>query len=425
MQNQTAAFARNANATQTKREYYLDWLRNFALLSVFFHHCSKIFDYHTTDHQFDIYNAVKSFAPSVYREFNALWIMPLFFVLSGASVFLSLRSRKTREFITARIRRLLIPLILIGTFVINPLYIYIIRLFGGKAESGFIRWYPHFFDGVYGFGGNFAPLGQGTHLWYLEFLFIYSLVLLPLFIRSKKLGISYLSKWSIHFEKPWALFFLFLPISAVAAAFEIFGLGGVRVMGGWDPISYLLFFAYGYLIFANERIQETIGKYGTIYLVAAIILTALYLDSHFGVNLKIPAVTRHDYLNNGVLLPLNHAGWTAIQAFRGLLVWCWIIGLLGLGRRFLNFNNKFLAYANEAGLPFYILHHTIILIIGYFIIQWSSGIGTKYYMISITSFTIIMAIYEILVRRVNILRFLFGMKLNQPRLELFTPLDRT
>ena len=228
---------------------------------------------------------------------------------------------------------------------------------------------------------------------------------------------SYLSKLSIHFEKPWALFFLFLPISAVAATFQIFGLGGVRVMGGWDPISYLLFLSYGYLIFANERIQETIEKYSTIYLVAAVTLTALYLDSHFGVNLKIPAVTRHDYLNNGALLPLNHAGWTAVQAFRGLLVWCWIIGFLGLGRRFLNFNNKFLVYANEAGLPFYILHHTIILIIGYFIIQWSSGIGTKYFMISITSFIVIMAIYEILVRRVNVLRFLFGMKLNQPRLE--------
>jgi hypothetical protein len=55
---------------------------------------------------------------------------------------------------------------------------------------------------MYGFGGNFAPLGQGTHLWYLEFLFIYSLILLPLFARSKKRGISYLSKLSIHLEKP-------------------------------------------------------------------------------------------------------------------------------------------------------------------------------------------------------------------------------
>ena len=84
---------------------------------------------------------------------------------------------------------------------------------------------------------------------------------------------------------------------------------------------------------------------------------------------------------------------------------------MGLGRRFLSFNNKFLAYANEAVLPFYILHHTVIYIIGFDVIQWSSDIGSKFVIISIASFTIIMAIYEVLIRRINLPRFLFGMKL--------------
>jgi hypothetical protein len=336
--------------------------------------------------------------------------MPLFFVLSGAAVFLSKRSDKTWEFIKTRFMRLLVPLIFIGTFIINPLYVYIERLSSGQAAGSFFRWYPQYFDGIYGFGGNFAPLGQGTHLWYLEFLFIYSLILLPLFARSKKRGTSFLSRLSIHFEKPWSLFSLFLPISAVAAAFAIFGLGGARVTGGWDPISYLLFFSYGYLIFSNTKILDTIKKYSPIYLAAAIILTALFLDSHFGFILKIPGLTIHDLQNDGALLPLNQSLWVAVQALRGLLAWCWIIGLLGLGRRFLNTNNKFLAYANEAVLPFYIMHHTVIYIIGYNVIQWSSNIGVKFLIISIASFTIIMAIYEILIRRINLPRFLFGMK---------------
>jgi hypothetical protein len=193
-------------------------------------------------------------------------------------------------------------------------------------------------------------------------------------------------------------------------------------MGGWDPISYLLFFSYGYLIFSNTRIQETIKKYNTTFLVGALILTALYVDSHFGVNLKIPGVTRHDLLKDGASLPLNHSIWIAVQALRGLLGWCWIIGLLGLGRRFLNFNNKFLVYANEAVLPFYILHHTIIYIIGFYVIQWSSGVGTKFLMISIVSFVAIMALYEILVRRVSILRILFGMRIKNESRNLQTAL---
>ena len=184
-------------------------------------------------------------------------------------------------------------------------------------------------------------------------------------------------------------------------------------MGGWDPISYLLFLSYGYLIFSNEKIGETIKKYSPIYLAVAIILTALLLDSHFGFILKIPGLTRHDLLNDGALLPLNQSLWIAVQALRGLLGWCWIIGLLGLGRRFLNFNLKFLAYANEAVLPFYILHHTVIYIIGYYVIQWNLGIAPKYFIIVIASFIAIMAIYELLVRRINIFRFLFGMRLQK------------
>jgi hypothetical protein len=336
--------------------------------------------------------------------------MPLFFFVSGAAIFLSKRSGKPGGFIKSRFPRLVVPLVFIGTFIINPLYIYIERLSSGQAASSFFQWYPRYFNGFNGFGGNFAPFGHGTHLWYLEFLFICSLILLPLFVRSKKRGTSFLSRLSVHFEKPWALFFLFLPISIVAAAFEISGLGGVRGMGGWDPISYLLFLSYGYLVFSNEKIGEMIKKYSPIYLVVAIILTALLLDTHFGFVLKVPGLTRHDLQNDGALLPLNQSLWIAVQGLRGLLAWCWIIGLMGLGRRFLNFNNKFLVYANEAVLPFYILHHTVIYIIGFYVIQWSGNIGSKFIIISITSFTIIMAIYEILIRRINLLRFSLGMK---------------
>ncbi|MBU0462518.1 MAG: acyltransferase family protein, partial [Proteobacteria bacterium] len=406
MKNQSSTFTGAGHVTQTDRLYYLDWLRVFAILAILFHHCSKIFDYHTTD----LFNSIRSFAPSIHREFEALWIMPLFFVISGASVHYSLKSRKAGGFIKERILRIAIPLVFIGTFIIAPPQIYVMRFFHGHFSGNFIEWYhSHYFNGVWPIG-NFNPFGLGTHLWYLFFLFLFSLILLPLFIPFKNTGKSAISRISYLFVNPWALFLLFLPVSAASALFEAMGLGVVRIAGHWDQISFLLFFGYGYLIFCNSRIQETIRKYSTTFLVVALIFTALYLDSHFGVFLKISGVTEHNLLENSIALPQNHSVWIAVQAFRGLLAWCWIIGLLGLARRFLNFNNRFLVYANEAVLPFYILHHTIIYIIGFFIVQWSSGVGIKYFSIVIVSFTVIMVIYEILVRRVNILRILFGMK---------------
>ena len=393
------------DAGRAERLHYLDWLRSFAVLAVFFGHCAKIFDFHTIT----VYNAVRSPALSIFREFYSLWIMPLFFIIAGASVYFSLSSRDARGFVRERILRILIPLIFVGTFIINPPYIYVERLFTGQTADGFFQWYPQFFHGLVP-QGNFAPLGLGTHLWFLQALLIYSLMLLPLFVRSPRTGQSPVSKSTAYFESPWALFLLFIPISAAAAAVEFMGLGFTRIAGGWDPASYLLFFIYGYLVFSNAQMIETMKKYAFASLIAACVLTVFYLDSHFGINLEIPGVTRHNIHDIQARFTTNLSVSVGIQAFRGLIGWLWLIGILGLCRRFLNFSNRPLTYFGDAGLPFYILHHTVILIVGFYIIQWNSSILIKYIAIAGISFIVIMAIYELLIRRFNPVRFLFGMK---------------
>ena len=386
------------------RLHYLDWLRIVAILAVFCIHCAKIFDYHTTG----VHNPEPSFFWSAFRDFNLVWIMPLFFVISGGAAFFSLRNRTAWPFVKSRITRLLVPLVLVGTFVINPLYVYAQRLFQGQAGN-FFAWYPHYFDGMYGFGGNFALLGHGTHLWYLEYLFVFTLILLPWFMRSKKRAAENAARPS-RLESPWLLLLLFLPISVAAGFFEIMGLGGIRMTGGWDPVSYLLFFAYGWLIYSNPRIQQTIRRYGLVFLAAAVVLTWLFVDSHFGFNLVIPGVTRHDMAAGGDLRPLNHVGWAGVQAFRGLLGWCWMLGLLGSAARLVNMDSRVLSYGNPAVLPFYILHHPVILLMGCLVTGWSVGIGAKFTVIAAVSFAVIMAVYELVIKRVRVLRFLFGMR---------------
>ena len=96
---------------------------------------------------------------------------------------------------------------------------------------------------------------------------------------------------------------------------------------------------------------------------------------------------------------------------RGFCAWSWVLTLLGMGSRLLNSNNRILGYANEAVLPFYILHQPIILVIGFFVVQWNLGIAVKYLIIAPTSFIAILAVYDVLVRRVNVMRFLFGVRL--------------
>jgi glucan biosynthesis protein C len=77
----------------------------------------------------------------------------------------------------------------------------------------------------------------------------------------------------------------------------------------------------------------------------------------------------------------------------------------------LNYGTPFLSYANEAVLPFYILHQTVLLCVGYFVVQWAIPDLLKWVIILMVSFPIIMVLYEFLVRRYNVMRVLFGMKL--------------
>jgi len=89
---------------------------------------------------------------------------------------------------------------------------------------------------------------------------------------------------------------------------------------------------------------------------------------------------------------------------------CWVMFIMSLGAKHLNFNHKVLAYANEAVLPFYILHQTIILLVGWYIIPLNIPILLKFLIISPISFLLIIVIFELLIKRVNAIRFLFGMR---------------
>ena len=76
----------------------------------------------------------------------------------------------------------------------------------------------------------------------------------------------------------------------------------------------------------------------------------------------------------------------------------------------MNFRRDWLYNLNEAVMPFYMLHQTIILMMGFQIIQWPVGAVAKYIVTSISSFAAIAAFYYCVISRFNWVRLLFGMK---------------
>jgi peptidoglycan/LPS O-acetylase OafA/YrhL len=80
------------------------------------------------------------------------------------------------------------------------------------------------------------------------------------------------------------------------------------------------------------------------------------------------------------------------------------------GRRYLNRGGRFVIYASEAALPVYILHLPVLGMIGFYVIQFDLPIVIEYIAILILSLMVSVLLYEILVKRFNIVRFFFGLK---------------
>ncbi|WP_430390463.1 hypothetical protein [Dyella sp. 20L07] len=107
-----------------------------------------------------------------------------------------------------------------------------------------------------------------------------------------------------------------------------------------------------------------------------------------------------------------------------IFTWLWMMVFLGYGYRYLSFVNPLLAWAREASYPFYILHQTVIVGIGYYIIQCSWAPWTKYFFILILSMGTCYVLYDGCIRRFAVLRLIFGMKVEPAGLRFFSSAGR-
>jgi hypothetical protein len=235
---------------------------------------------------------------------------------------------------------------------------------------------------------------MGLHLWYLEILFVFTLLTFPLFMYLKQDRMrERISASASFFAKYGAIFLLGIPIYLTEWLVDWQPKGlGIRVFGGWSLFSYLVIFITGFLVASDARYREALERLRFVSAVSGLATTGLM------------------FLFNVNLAHLGDAGYTLTVFIRAFNSWFWLAAILGFGSRHLNFGNKFLAYAREAVLPFYILHQTVIVVIGFYIADWETSVTVKYLTLCALAFMTTLAAYDLLVRRIKVLRFLFGMK---------------
>lgn len=369
----------------SQRRFDLDWLRVLAILTVFVFHSGRFFD----RMDWHVKNPITYLPMQTWTMFLASWMMPLIFVISGASLFFALG--KVGKFIKDKFLRLFVPLV-VGVFTHVALGVYLERVTHHQFSGSFFEFYPDYFHGMYGEGGNFAWMG--LHLWYLLVLFVFTLALMPIFYWLKGPGKKVLDWLGNFLAIPGMFYLLAIPVALIMIKVNPHSTWGERAWGGWSLLGYIPFFIYGFILFSNTRLQESIKRLRWISFVLTIVCTAAlaYTNDRFG---------------NAVF---GSRGYTIVNGFFGTNAWLWSVSIFGFGMKHLNFQTKFLAYANEAVLPFYILHQTVLLCAGYFIVHLDIPDAVKFAVISSSSLFLIMVTYEFLIRRWNVTRALFGMR---------------
>ncbi|CAA9278098.1 MAG: Putative inner membrane protein [uncultured Cytophagales bacterium] len=377
-----------APTTSPQRRYDLDWLRVLAFGLLIFFHTGMFF----VEWEWHIKNNVISEPMEWPMRFVSQWRMPLLFMISGAALYFALRRPRTGSFAGERVRRILLPLIF-GMFVVVPPQIYFERLTQGHAYG-----YAEFYASVFAFEPYPAGSFSWHHLWYLAYLFVYSLVCLPLFrYWLREPGTRQLDRIIAFFARPG---FVFLPAAWLLAGDLVlrpyFPDDTHALVDDWaNHFKSLSLFVIGFGLVAQPAFISVVARQRWVSL---------------GVGLCTVAVLYARYWLADWPGGLQGGELTLYRALAFLNGWSWLLTLLGFARTHLNFTNPALRYANEAVYPFYILHQTVIIVLAYPMIDWTMPVGVKFLLISLGTFGVCWLLYEGPIRRVAFLRPLFGLK---------------
>ncbi len=381
----------------SERRADIDWLRVIAMFSVFVFHCTRFFD----TQGWHLKNPEQS-EPLIWVMCTIIWpwVMELFFLVSGVGAWYALRSRPAGAYLWERIKRLFIPLYTIGLLVLLPPQFYFDQLTNAGYSGSFLGAIPRCFGllrlpYVSQWPSTLLPMPFSGHLWFLQYLFLISLVTLPLLLWLKtsrgQRSIEIIAGWCC---RRGGVFLFVIPLALSLIALR----GLFDAQRSWaDFLWYTIYFVIGYITPVDKRFTEAFKRYAWVCLVLwpPAFLGLVFLIKVFG----YPLFGRQQF---SIVYVLFQVLWAVSS-------WSAVVFMLSTGARYLKSRNKVLDYANEAVLPFYLFHQTIILAVGFFVIRWDMGIFSKFLIIASISFSLTLLLYELFVRRFNLMRFFFGM----------------
>ncbi|MEM8892449.1 MAG: acyltransferase family protein, partial [Bacteroidota bacterium] len=244
---------------------------------------------------------------------------------------------------------------------------------------------------------QFMPYPEGNfswhHLWFLPYLLIFSLILIPAFLylrnNPENKFLSFIKK---TIENPWGLLIFIFPLYIAEALIEPFFPVTHALIDDWFTFisSLFLFFSGFVLISLGDTFWKAVDQFKKKALLMGIITFGIMI---FYWNIE-----------DSMLVHFTEA------FFKVLNIWLWILAIFGYAAKYLNKKSDILTYANQAVYPFYILHQSVTVVLAYYLMDLPWGLGPKFLLLSLGTFGISFLLYEFLIRRIPFIGPLFGLK---------------
>lgn len=336
-----------------RRHYGLDWLRIGAFGLLIFYHIGMFFvpwGWHVKTAEPLDWVAIPMMASNSWR-------LSLLFVVSGfASRVLLEKMPSGGNFARERSVRLMIPVVA-AMIVIIPVqpWIELVTQHGYGRDYGWFWLHDYFRLGT--LKGIMLPTWQ--HLWFVVYLWVYTLGLALLSVAGA-------DSWQRLFDRIFGgIGLLIVPIVWVLAVALWLGQGAeITHTLVADPVGHLTYvpaFLFGVGLARSDRALAAAERLWKPALGLAAIAYA-------GVaRLAWPGAA-----------PLCETGAQLLAASHAVMGWAMIVALIGIAGRFLNHDRPLRPMLTEAVFPFYIVHQTIIVVVGWWLLRFALPPGVEF-----------------------------------------------
>ena len=379
-----------------RRIHWVDWLKVLAVFGVFVYHSAMVYAYVN----WVIDNDRRSVLLTLFAGAGFSMGMPLLFLLSGAASFFALRKLGALRFADLRFRRLVVPL-LAGLALLSPFQAQLARLSRGGSQP-WASAYVEFLAGIRFYPSPRWLSAYGYHLWFLGFLFLYSLLALPFFVwLDGPAGRRFIQRAVRAARRPGGLLLFSLAPAAALIAFR----PRFPAYTDWaDFAAWLPWFAAGYLVLADPRFERVIRSRWKEMLAILLGSTAV-----------LGALAAVGLAGSFEAHPAYSLPWALYTLVRSANTASVVMLVLALGIVALDRGGRLVAHLDEAVLPFYVLHHPAVVLVAYFVVNLEAGPWAKFLLQSVVALALTMAVYELAVRPFDAMRWVFGLRPRRPR----------